>query len=82
MACEEHALLLEFHNAFAIREMLTHLLPRKVTVELFLNSKTIFFLIAKDGMKTARRLQMNVSSMRESKQNGELARVRQWKLPN
>lgn len=75
MASEVHALLLGFDNAFPIHEILSHILARDLPIEAFVDSKTVFDLIAKDGKTRERKLQIDVSAMRELYSNGELARI-------
>lgn len=49
LAAELHALVLGFHASFVIREMLQEITGRTINIEEFVDSKTIFDVVAKDG---------------------------------
>lgn len=70
-----HALTLVFDNAFAILDMLEQILSRKVVIETFVDSNTVFNRVPKDGKNTARRLRIDVSAIRDFYANGELAHI-------
>ena len=75
MAAEIQALMLGFDYAFYVRDLLEEILGRSFKIEAMIDSKTVFNVVAKDGKTTERRLQIDILSLRESYDNGELNRI-------
>lgn len=75
MESEVHEITTDFENETLILEMISYILSTNVEIEAFVDWKTVFHLVAKDGKSTERRLQIDISSMHESYENGELASI-------
>ena len=75
MAAELQALVLGFDYAFVIKDLVEEILGRHVKVEVMVDSKTTFNVVAKDGKTTERRLQIDVLALRQSYDLGELDRL-------
>lgn len=71
MAAEDHALILGFYQAFVTPDLLRELIGRPIDIAAVLNSKTLFYIVAKDGTKTERRLLIAIWALRESYARGE-----------
>lgn len=75
MASELHNLTCGFDNAFVIQDLMMALTGHRHPIEAFIDSKTVFEIIAKQGRTMEKRLQIDVSALRESYSKGELARL-------
>lgn len=75
MAAEVQGLVLGFDYAFVIRQLLFEILGRKICLEAFVDSKTLFNVVGKDGATTDRRIQIDIYALRESYAKGELSRT-------
>lgn len=60
MASELHALILGFHHAYVLADLLGDVLKRKVQIEAIVDSLTVFEFVSKDGNTTDRRLQIDI----------------------
>lgn len=69
---EVHSLILGFYYAHILCDQLTEMLHRDVDIDVFLDSRTILDVIAKDSGTSERRLQIDILSLREIYGNGEL----------
>lgn len=74
MASEIHALVLGFVATFSIQHLITRITGRRPTIEAYVDSKTVFDVIAKQGRTSEKRLQIDISCLRESYEKGELQR--------
>ena len=70
MAAKVHALVLGFDYAYVIREAVEEPLGRRVEIEAYVDSRTLFNVIAKDSPTAERRFQIDVLALRESYQKG------------
>ena len=75
MAAEIQALILGFDYAYLIKDQLDEILGRDVKIEAVVDSKTTFNVVAKEGKTTERRLQIDIMTLRQSYDNGELSRI-------
>ena len=75
MAAEVQALILGFDFAFLIKTMIDEIIGRNLEIDAMMDRKTVFNIIAKDGKTTEKRLQIDVLSIRESYDLGELRRI-------
>lgn len=73
-AAELHALTYGFGNAFVIREVAAEIIGRRFELEVYVDSKTFFELVAKDTYSYEKRLQIDIHGIRESYTNGEVTR--------
>lgn len=64
MASEIHALFLCFDKSYYIRHMLEEILGRRLNIEAYVDSKTVFDVIAKDGKRTERIIRIDVSALK------------------
>lgn len=75
MASEIHALVLGFDHAYVIRDMVAEILQRYIQLKAFVDSKTVFDVLAKQGKTCEKLLQIDIHALRESYDRGELTRV-------
>lgn len=75
MATEIHALILGFDQTYATRDLLTELIGRKVEITGFVDSKTLFDVVTKDGTTTKKGLLIDICALKESYDRGELKRL-------
>lgn len=75
MSSELHALILGFDYAFIIRNLLEEILGRKVRLDAYVDIKTVFDVISKDGNTTERRLKIDTFALRESYERGDKSKV-------
>lgn len=66
MASEMDALVLEFDQEFAIRHLLEEILGLEVELQTFLESKTVFAIIGKDGQTNEGSLQIDINALKSS----------------
>lgn len=72
MAAEVHALVHAFDNGFVVQEVLEELLGRRVELEAFVDSRTLFNVIANNSCTAERRLQIYMCTLREAFRKAEL----------
>ncbi len=72
MAAEILALVNGFDNAFVVKHILGELLDRSIPLDAFIGSRTTFNCAAKHASTLEKRLQIDVSALRESLTRGEL----------
>lgn len=72
MAAELLALVLGFDNAYIIRELVLELTGRRLVIDAVIDSITVFDVIAKRSQTTEKRLQIDVLSLRENHDRGDL----------
>lgn len=73
MKCELHALIMGFDCGFIISDVLSEFLRINLVLKSFIDSKTVFDIIVKDGNSTERRLQVDIYALRESYVRADLA---------
>ncbi len=72
MAAEVHGLIYGFDNAFVAKEMLREILGENLPIDGIVDSRTLFNVVAKNSSTLEKRLQIDVHSLRESHDRGEL----------
>ena len=72
MAAEVIALVLGYDVAFVVKDLVEEILGREVKLEVMIDSRTVFNVIAKDGQTAEKRLQIDVLALRQSYDAGEL----------
>lgn len=75
MASEIHALVLWFDRDISIRHLIQEILVRAVEVQVYVDSKTVFDVIAKDGQTNERSLQIDICALQETYANGEVTKL-------
>ena len=75
MAAEIQALTLGFDYAFIVKDLVDEILGRQLRIEAMIDSKTVFNVVAKEGKTTERRLQIDITALRQSYDLGELDRI-------
>lgn len=72
MAAELFALVLGFDNAYIVRDLVDEFIGRRMFIGAIIDSKTVFDIIAKRSQTTLKRLQIDVLSLRENYDSGDL----------
>ena len=72
MAAEVMALVLGYDVAFVVKDLVEEILGREIKLEVMIDSRTVFNVIAKDGQTVEKRLQIDVLALRQSYDVGEL----------
>lgn len=72
MAAELHALFYGFDSAYVARDILHELRGRKLDIDGYVDSRTVFNVVAKNSSTLEKRLQIDVHELRESHRKGEL----------
>lgn len=72
MAAERLALVYGFDNAYILQCMLQEVMNRKIPIDAYVDSKTVFNVIARKGPTLEKRLQIDAFALRESHTKGEL----------
>lgn len=75
MAAEVHALVHAFDHRFIIRKTLEELMGRRIEIEAFVNSRTLFNTMSKNSTTTEQRLQITVCALRKSYRKRELKKI-------
>lgn len=75
MASEIHALVIGFDNAFALNHLAQEVLNRKIILDAYVDSRTLFDVIARDGRTSEKRLQIDIHALRQSYSQGELQQL-------
>lgn len=70
-----HALVQGFDHAFGIWHFTEEMLGRAIELHVFVDSKTLITIIAKDGPTHERQLQIDIRALHESYVNGELTKL-------
>lgn len=71
LAREIHALVLGLDATFPIHNFIGEITGHKHGIEAYVDSKTVFDVISKKGRTTEKRLQIDISFLRESYYRGE-----------
>lgn len=66
MAAEILGLSYGFDNAFVTRHMLNEILGQEIPIDIYIDSRTVFNVIAKHASTSEKRLQIDVSALREA----------------
>lgn len=72
MAAEVHALLYGFDNAYFGKHMMEEILGKRIEIDGYVYSRTVFNVIAKNSSTLEKRLQIDIHAMRESHTKGDL----------
>lgn len=72
MAAEIHGLIYGFDNAYVVGEMLHEILEKKIPINGYVDSRTLFNVVAKSSATLEKRLQIDVHALREATENKEL----------
>jgi len=72
MAAELHALIYGFDSAYLARDILQELLGLRLDIDAYVDSRTVFNVVAKQSSTLEKRLQIDVHALRESHSKGEL----------
>ena len=72
MAAELLALVHGFDIAYVLQQMLQDILGKSIPIDGYLDSRTVFNVIAKNGPTLEKRLQIDAFALRESHSKGEL----------
>jgi len=72
MAAEIHALVYGFDNGYVAQNFLSEILDQNVPIDGFVDSRTVFNVVAKQSSTLEKRLQIDVFALRESNTRGEL----------
>lgn len=72
MVAELFALVLGFDNADMVRSLIEELTGIRMAIDAIIDSKTVFYVIAKRSQTSEKRLQIDVLSLRENYDNGNL----------
>lgn len=75
MEDEAPAMILGYDNAYVMRELITEIMEKEVMIEAYVESRTLFDVVEKDGTTTEKRLLIDRSALKESFETGELRRV-------
>lgn len=72
MAAEVHGFVLGYDYSLTLKNILGELLGREVPLEAFVDSRTLFIVVAKDSITKERRVQIDTFSLRQSYYGGYL----------
>ena len=72
LAAELHAFVLAFDYAYVLKDMITEIIGRELDLIAYIDSKTLFDVVAKDSNTTEKRLQIDIHALRENYSNKEL----------
>ena len=72
MAAEKHALFSGFDNSYMVQDIVSEILGRKIEIDAYGDSRTVFNVVAKHSNTLEKRLQIDVNALRQSHSNGEL----------
>ena len=72
MAAELHALVYGFDQAFVVREVFEEVLGKSIPIDGYIDSRTVFNVVAKSSATLEKRLQIDAHALRESHEKGEL----------
>ena len=72
MAAEVLGLLYRYDNAYVAAHMLSEIFGRQIPIDIFIDSRTLFNVVAKNGSTTEKRIQIDVHALRESHKKNEL----------
>lgn len=66
MEAEIHTLILGFDQASAIQDILSELIRRKIDISAYVDSNTLFDVVAKDSTATEKRPRIYIWALKES----------------
>ena len=75
MAAEVHAMVLGFDYVYIIRDLIYEITGRKLDIEAITDSKSLFNVVTKDGQAAERRLQIDMLTLKQNYDAGELSRM-------
>lgn len=75
MERKSHALVLGFNFNHTMQHLLEDVEGRRAPIEALCESKTVLGVLEKDGKTSERRLQIDISEIRESYENAQLVEL-------
>ena len=72
MAAELHALVYGFENDYDAREAISSTMGKHIDIHSFVDSRTVFNVVAKRANTREKRLQIDINALRQSYQKGEI----------
>lgn len=75
LASEIHSLVLGFDVAYVVQHMLNEIIGRKLKIEAYVDSRSTFDIVAKQGKTVEKRLQIDIHCLKQSYSNGELSKL-------
>lgn len=75
LASELHALVYGFDQAYTVQNQLQEILNHDIPIDVFVDSKTLFNVVARHGDTREKRLQIDINSLRESHTSGEMRHI-------
>lgn len=75
LTVEVHALILVFDTWLLILDMLQDILGINLYIESYFDSQNLFYVVQKDRKTTKKCLKIDISSLRESYEHGELKKI-------
>ena len=66
MAAEINGLIYGFHNAYVAQHMLQQLFTQHIPLDIYIVCRTVFYVIAKHSSTNEKRLQIDISAIREA----------------
>lgn len=75
LSAEIHALVLGYDQAYVVRDLVEELLGKEVSLEAYVDSRSVFEVLAKDDNTTEKWLQIDIHALRKSYSKGELDRI-------
>lgn len=76
LTSEIHSLVLGFVVAYAIQHTMTEILGRNLYIEAYVDSQSVFEVMAKQQKTVEKRLKSDIKCLKESYGNGELSIMR------
>ena len=75
MAAEVHGLVYGFDSAFIEKNIIEELLGTSIPMDVYVDSKTLFNIVAKDGNTAEKRLKIDMWAIRESYDKKEIRNI-------
>lgn len=75
MAAEILSLVMGYDEAFMVKNSLEAILKREIQLDIYIDSRTTFNCVAKHAATLEKRLQIDVSALRESHMRGEIRTI-------
>lgn len=75
LAAEIHAFMLGYEQDFLIKNLAEEVLVKQLPIMEYVDSRSVFDIISKDGNKTEKWLQIKLFAIRKSYENGEIERL-------
>lgn len=75
LAAEVNALILAFDSCYLIQDMKHEIIGIPLDMDAFVDSRTLVLVVATDGATPKNRLQIDISTLREIYESGELSKI-------